>query len=78
MALDGIKFDTKDVVKLIGFVSISLSMWYDLKTDFAIHKEQVKLLEYRIGKLEEKIDLSSKVAILPRTITIEDEPKGFR
>jgi hypothetical protein len=51
-----IKFDSKDVVKLVGFLSVSLGMWYDLKTDFRIEKEtsiqKISFLQYQIDELK--------------------------
>lgn len=43
-------------------------MWYDLKTDFAVHREEHKLLEYRISNLEA---MNTYRAITPKETRIE-------
>lgn len=76
MKLDDVKFTGSDVVKLIGFIGVIGTMWYDLKTDFEVHKAEHKLLEYRIDNLEKKMLACIQYkynAILPKETTIEDD-----
>lgn len=77
MKFNTLQFDTKDVVKLVGFVGVILSMWYDLKTDFAVHKEEHKFLEYRVEQLEKQNQVTAmtyqSVAIVPNQTKIEDD-----
>jgi hypothetical protein len=69
------KLDSKDFIKLLGFIAVTLSMWYDLKTDFAVTKATVEL---RLNALENpKQPLASvveqKFAILPEEIKQQDD-----
>lgn len=69
------KLDVKDVVKLMGFILLTASMWYDLKTDFRVH---VATTELRLKALEERDSKPNykepqKYAVLPNQIKIEDE-----
>ncbi len=59
-----LKFDYKALAGLVMLVS----MWYDLKTDFAVHKEEHKLVDYRIASLER---CTGCEAIMPKEIKIE-------
>jgi len=47
-----IKFDGKDIVKLIGFLIWSGSMWYDLKSEQVRGIEDRKFLQYQINELK--------------------------
>lgn len=49
-----IKFTGADIIKLAGLVLMLGSMWADLKSDLIKHKEQQKLIEYRIAQLEKQ------------------------
>lgn len=62
-----IKFTSADVVKLIGFVAMVGSMWYDLKTDQIKSQEQGKFLQYQIDELK------TLYAIKTKDIKIESE-----
>lgn len=75
MEFSKVTYTNADVVKFLGFVLVISSMWYDLKTDFEIHKEEHKLLEYRITNLETKkiACLTPRVAIMPRETKLEDD-----
>ena len=67
MTLSNLKLEIKEVVKLTGFVGLVGSMWYDLKTDFAVHEESHKLIEYRLNQLEKVKEIAQykpKFAIL--------------
>lgn len=47
-----IKFETKDVVKLVGFVAFMGSMWYDLRTEQIVAAEERKFLQYQVNQLQ--------------------------
>lgn len=65
------KLDTKDWIKLCGFLIVTTSMWYDLKTDYAVHKATTEL---RLKNLEEKITACLNYsAILPKETKIEND-----
>ncbi|MCE3278041.1 MAG: hypothetical protein K0S44_232 [Bacteroidetes bacterium] len=78
-----IKFSGADMIKLLGFLSVVLTMWYDLKQDFSVYKEyqigREKLFEYRLARLEDNRpdynnDPRPKVeATLPKEPQIEVE-----
>lgn len=70
MDFNKLKYNATDVVKFLGFVLIISSMWYDLKTDFTVHKEEHKLLEYRLATLESK--MIAQVSFRPLTVKPED------
>jgi len=72
MEFSKVKYTNTDVIKFLGFVLFISSMWYDLKTDFEIHKEEHKLLEYRINELEIAC-ITPRVAVLPRETKLEDD-----
>lgn len=73
---NSIKFDGKDVIKLVGFCIIVLGMWYDLKTDLSVFKATTSL---RLEALERQLPYPPKIvykqreAVLPHEIKIEDE-----
>ncbi len=76
MKLDDVKFTGSDVIKLIGFLGVIGTMWYDLKTNFEVHKAEHKLLEYRIASLEKSVLASVAYnynAILPKETKLEDD-----
>jgi len=63
------QLDTKDWIKLCGFLLITASMWYDLKTDYSVHKATTEL---RLKSLEEKItSCLNYSAVLPKETKIE-------
>lgn len=69
------KLDSKDLIKLFGFVVVILSMWYDLKTDLAVTKATVEL---RLNALEnprppKSIASYQHMAIVPSETKIEGE-----
>lgn len=69
------QLDTKDLIKLIGFISVIVSMWYDLKTDFKVH---VAVTEIRLNALEKQkepktIATYQRLALVPNQIEIEDD-----
>ncbi len=72
------KLDHKDVIKLIGFLGVCLSTWYDLKTDLAVIKAKVGFIEERVDRLENQSDKRfvahfPKLALVPAETKIEDE-----
>lgn len=75
MEFSKVTYTNADVVKFLGFVLVISSMWYDLKTDFELHKEEHKLLEFRINNLENpKIAcVTPRVAIMPKETKLEDD-----
>lgn len=76
MKLDDVKFSGSDIIKLLGFIGVIGTMWYDLKTDFEVHKAEHKLLEYRIESLEKKALACVAYnynAILPKETKLEDD-----
>jgi len=69
------QLDTKDLIKLIGFIAVTVSMWYDLKTDFKVH---VATTELRLNALEnpkepKTVATYQRLAIVPNPIEIEDD-----
>lgn len=78
MNLENLKFTSADVAKLIGFLSVIGGMWYDLKTDFEVHKAEHALLEYRISELEKHNRMTSVLtyencAVMPSKIELNDD-----
>lgn len=78
MNLESLKFSSNDMAKLIGFLGVIGGMWYDLKTDFEVHKAEHALLEYRISELEKHNRMVSALtfescAIVPGKIELKDE-----
>ena len=68
-------FDTKDVIKLVGFAVTITAMWYDLKTDLQVFKATT---EIRLSSLEANKNLTSCLsyeAVMPRETKLEDERK---
>lgn len=68
-------FETKDVIKLLGFVAIVSSMWYDLKSDLRVFQATIEL---RVGQLERQRDKSYKevpatYAVIPSETKITGE-----
>lgn len=55
MDLSKVRYNTTELIKFVGFALLISGMWYDLKTDFAVHKEEHKLVEYRLAKAEAMI-----------------------
>ena len=49
MQASNINLEAKDVVKLLGFVFVIASMWYDLKSDLRVFKATTEL---RLERLE--------------------------
>lgn len=49
MQASNIKFESKDLVKILGFVFVIASMWYDLKSDLRVFKATTEL---RLERLE--------------------------
>jgi len=69
------QLDTKDLIKLVGFVAVTVSMWYDLKTDLAV---QIATTEIRLNALENKkepktVATYQRLALVPNQIEIEDD-----
>ena len=64
------------IIKLIGFVLLVSSMWYDLKTEIKVH---IATTEIRLKALEDKMPIvkyeSPKYALLPNETKLEDEGK---
>jgi len=69
MNLSKLTYTNTELVKFVGFALLISGMWYDLKTDFSVHKAEHKLIEYRIANLE--IANGTKV-ITPKETKIED------
>jgi hypothetical protein len=69
------KLDNKDIIKLIGFVAVTISMWYDLKTDLAVTKATVELRLNALENPKEPKTVASyqHMAILPAETKIEGE-----
>lgn len=72
MQFSSIDFKLSDVIKLLGFLVVTLTMWNDLKTEFAVHKAEHVLLEYRLASLER---CTGCYAILPKETKIETTNK---
>lgn len=79
MKLESIQLNLTDVIKLIGFVLVISSMWYDLKTDFDVHKSEHKIIEYRLARIEALNNLAintyEHAAVVPRETKLENENK---
>lgn len=73
MKFDSITYTLTDVIKFLGFVTIMSSMWYDLKTDFAVHKAEHLLIEHRIGNLEKQLAVNTYEAIMPKELQLKDD-----
>lgn len=67
-------------IKTLTVALIGAGMWYDLKTDFAVHKESHNLIEYRISALENKMAMRAEkpYALMPKGTEIESERKRVR
>lgn len=65
-----IKFTAADFIKLIGFVGMVGSMWYDLKSQQIETKKDMAFLQYQINEVKSKIGLA---AIMPKETKIESE-----
>ena len=65
-----IKFTGADIVKLAGFIAMTCSMWYDLKTDQIKTQEQLKFQQYQIDELKRTCQV---YAVKPKEIKIEHE-----
>lgn len=68
-------FETKDVIKLIGFVAVVSGMWYDLKSDLRVFQATIEL---RVGQLEKQRERNYKevpasYAVIPNETKITDE-----
>ena len=50
--LSEITFEPKEVVKMIAFVSLIGSMWYDLKTTQVVAQEERRFIQYQIDELK--------------------------
>ena len=73
--MNKLTFDTKDVIKLVGFAFTITAMWYDLKTDLKVFKATTEL---RLEALESRNKLTSCLsyeAVMPRETKLEDERK---
>ena len=77
MALIDYKKHQNEIKTVAGILFIA-GMWYDLKTDFAVHKESHKLLEYRLSSLENSIATKNTYAISPKSPELETERKKIR
>ena len=76
MNINSIKFDGKDVIKLIGFVVVTLSMWYDLRNKIDLHIKDYEYLEKRVNEMSSNLAVSTfrPYAVLPKETRIENEP----
>jgi chaperonin cofactor prefoldin len=75
MKATNLTFETKDVVKLVGFILVVSSMWYDLKSDLRVFKATIEL---RVGQLEKQQDRRYKdipetYALVPNETKLTDE-----
>lgn len=71
--MNNLKFDIKDVIKLLGFAVTITAMWYDLKSDLQILKATT---EIRLGNLEARNELASAItyeAVMPKETKVENE-----
>lgn len=71
--MTNLKFDIKDVIKLLGFAVTITAMWYDLKSDLQILKATT---EIRLGNLEARNELASAItyeAVMPKETKVENE-----
>ena len=66
------KLDTKDIIKLLGFVFVTCSMWYDLKQDLAVTKATV---EIRLSRLEKDNNPIASVTTYQRMALVPSETK---
>jgi len=71
MKFNALTYTTTDVIKFIGFVFISSSMWYDLKTNFAVHRAEHQLMEHRITSLEKLLATNTYEAVLPKEVKLK-------
>lgn len=55
MNFNEMKFDGKDIVKLLGFVLFMGTMWSDLKTEQANAKKEREFLQYQIAELKSNV-----------------------
>ena len=81
MDFDKIKFTGKDVIQLVGFAGMLMTMYFNLVSEIRQNKvfdeADKKVIDYRISTLEKK-QLSYKgeiadFAILPKETKLEDE-----
>ena len=69
------QLDNKDIIKLIGFVAVTVSMWYDLKTDLQVH---IAVTELRLNALEnpkqpKSVASYQHMAIMPEETKLEND-----
>lgn len=62
-----IRFTGADVIKLIGFLFVTVSMWIDLKTDQIKVKSKNEIIEYKIAEIQ------NRLGILPKEIKFEED-----
>lgn len=74
MKASNLTFETKDVIKLIGFVAVVCGMWADLKSDLRTFRATTEL---RIGQLEKQQEKANNIpqsyAMIPNETKIHDE-----
>lgn len=76
-----INLEIKDIIKGAVLILTLAGMWYDLKTDFAVHIESHKLIEYRISDLEKANRMVSAVtynAITPTEIRLRNDKQTYK
>ena len=66
-------FDTKDVIKLVGFAFTITAMWYDLKTDLKVFKATTELRLEALENRSKLVSCLSYEAVMPRETKLEDE-----
>lgn len=67
-------------IKTLTVVLFVAGMWYDLKTDFAVHQESHKMIEFRISSIENKLALTADkpYALTPKSPEVETERRRRR
>lgn len=66
-------FDTKDVIKLVGFAFTITAMWYDLKTDLKVFKATTELRLEALENRSKLVSCLSYEAVMPRETKLEDD-----
>ena len=75
MNFNKLTFESKDVVKLLGFVLVVSGMWYDLKSDLRVFKATIELRVSQLEKEKERNykEVPPRYALVPEETKINDE-----
>lgn len=81
MDFDKIKFTGKDVIQLVGFAGMLMTMYFNLVSEIRQNKvfdeADKKVIDYRLKDLEKRTlsynDKPMQFAVLPKETKIEDE-----